>query len=307
MPPSSIIQLLRKGILHILKFYLTFKFVNFTIPALYSTLPNLKRYMISPFLRWAGSKRWLVKNHASIFPQSFKKYIEPFVGGGSVFFKIKPTNAILSDINEELIITYVAIKEDWNKVYNKLKEHHLKHNEEYYYKIRKSQPKSNTSRAARFIYLNRTCWNGLYRVNKSGKFNVPIGTKTEVLLKTDNFEKISKLLKYTELINGDFINVINLAQKDDFLFVDPPYTVKHNNNGFLQYNETLFSWKDQERLRDCLIHARERGAIIVVTNANHESIKELYKNFKFYTIKRTSILAADPAFRGEFEELIIKG
>src|SRR5699024_9439870 len=115
------------------------------------------------------------------------------------------------------------------------------------------------NRAARFIYLNRTCWNGLYRVNKQGKFNVPIGTKVNVRLESDNFMLTSDILKKVDLLISDFENIVDGALEDDFVFADPPYTVAHNNNGFIKYNEKLFSWSDQVRLRDAIIRARERG------------------------------------------------
>ena len=138
-----------------------------------------------PFLKWAGGKRWFVTNHSDLLPQSFNRYIEPFLGSGAVFFHLQPQNALLGDSNKELVDTYRAIKSEWKLVYRYLRAHHTKHSKEYYYQIRKSRPISSASKAARFIYLNRTCWNGLYRVNLSGVFNVPIGTKSTVVFADD--------------------------------------------------------------------------------------------------------------------------
>ena len=218
---------------------------------------------IKPFLKWAGGKRWLVVQHLSIFPSQFDRYIEPFLGSGAVFFHLRPQNAILSDINKELIETYTAIQEDWESVFCELKKHHRNHCKEYYYRIRSSNPKTPYTRSARFIYLNRTCWNGLYRVNLKGEFNVPIGTKQAVILEKDDFFEVSKILQHAEIKCDDFETVIDEAGKGDLLFVDPPYTVKHSDNGFIKYNEDLFHWDDQVRLSMCLCRAKERGADIM--------------------------------------------
>ncbi len=130
-----------------------------------------------PFLKWAGGKRWLTKTNLNLFPISYNRYIEPFLGSGAVFFNLHPKESVVSDINADLINTYLAIRTDWEKVCDKLKKHEKRHSQEYYYEMRGSNPYSISGRAAKFIYLNRTCWNGLYRVNLKGIFNVPIGTK----------------------------------------------------------------------------------------------------------------------------------
>ena len=264
---------------------------------------------ITPFLKWAGGKRWLTSrvDEEFSFPE-YNRYIEPFLGSGAMFFKHQPTSSILNDLNEELMITYKAIKKDWRKVYQILKRYHKLHNENFYYEMRSSNPRTIYSRAAKFIYLNRTCFNGLYRVNRSGEFNVPLGTKTNVVLPTDNFERISKNLQRARICHGDFERIIEKAQDQDFIFVDPPYTVKHENNGFVKYNEKLFSWEDQERLKDSLVRASERGAYIMITNAFHESIRKLYwgTGFKKEVVLRNSVIAASSSDRGKYKEYIIK-
>lgn len=270
--------------------------------------PSQGMRMLEPFLKWAGGKRWLVSQHLSIFPSQFNRYIEPFLGSGAVFFTLRPEKAILCDINKELIETYTAIRQDWKGVYKALKKHHKNHSEAYYYRIRASKPKTLHSRASRFIYLNRTCWNGLYRVNLNGEFNVPIGTKKDVLLASDDFSEVSRLLQNVQLIPDDFEVVIDKAEEGDLLFVDPPYTVKHSDNGFIKYNEKLFCWDDQVRLSACLKRAKDREANIILTNAQHTSIEELYKDsFEIIRVKRNSIIAADPTKRKMCSELIIKG
>lgn len=259
-----------------------------------------------PFLKWAGGKRWLVNAHKDIFNVNFKRYIEPFVGGGSVYFYLTPSNAILADKNKQLIETYMAIKHDWKRVNDELTLHAMKHSKEYYYMIRALTFDDIYSRAAQLIYLNRTCWNGLYRVNKNGEFNVPIGTKYKVVLESDNFEYISKLLSNTDIHNSDFECIIDKAGNDDLLFIDPPYTVNHNNNGFIKYNQHIFSWEDQVRLSRCVLRAKQRGAAIILTNADHKSIHELYEgNFLIRSVPRASVLSGKAMYRGKVTELLV--
>lgn len=261
---------------------------------------------IVPFLKWAGGKRWLVRDYSPMFALGLaERYIEPFLGGGAAFFKLKPSGAVLNDVNSELIETYQAIRDDWEAVVVKLRKHQLLHDEIHYYNVRASKPTSSAGKAAKFIYLNRTCFNGLYRVNRSGAFNVPIGTKQSVLLESDNFNEISRLLMGTSLVSMDFESVINIAGTGDFVFADPPYTVKHNTNGFIKYNETLFSWRDQERLRDALFRAHERGARILLTNADHPSLKELYKGCDIKVVERHSVMASESARRKRTTEIVV--
>lgn len=261
----------------------------------------------SPFLKWAGGKRWLISNHNELLPTTYKKYYEPFLGGGAVFFCMKPKKSVLADINPDLIETYQAIKDDWRSIADLIEKYHRAHSVEFYYKIRSQNFEDPVERAARFIYLNRTCWNGLYRVNLKGVFNVPIGTKTNVVLNTDSFEGVSNALKNTKLKVGDFEEIIQLTKADDFLFVDPPYTVKHNFNGFIKYNNTLFSWDDQIRLRDCIQDAVSRGVKVLLTNADHPSVRELYEGIgEMLSLDRLSVISGNAGGRGRFSELIIK-
>jgi DNA adenine methylase len=262
---------------------------------------------MTPFLKWAGGKRWFIHKHAHLFPKKFNKYIEPFLGSGTVFFHIQPKNSLLGDSNPDLVTTYNVIKNDWRKVESLLQYHHLKHSESHYYSVRDEIPSDPIECAARMIYLNRTCFNGIYRVNLNGKFNVPCGNRNSVILKCDDFKRTSKLLKQADIVFNDFEKLVDQACNNDFIFADPPYTVRHNDNGFIKYNEKLFSWSDQERLARSLAKARSRGAMIISTNANHESLRELYKNegFNFLEISRYSSISANSSSRKRFEELVI--
>lgn len=262
--------------------------------------------LIDPFLKWAGGKRWFVANYANIIPNKFNRYIEPFLGSGAVFFNLNPQKAILGDSNPELIDTYKAIKDNWRLVFRYLKTHHLNHSKKYYYKIRGTKPRSLAARAARLIYLNRTCWNGLYRVNKKGDFNVPIGTRSSVVRSNDCFEQISERLNTADLCVCDFEELVDIAREGDFLYIDPPYTVRHNNNSFIKYNEKLFSWNDQVRLSKALIRARIRGALILCTNAYNDCVIDLYKDgFLMQSVSRNSNISSKNEARNKYEELVI--
>lgn len=266
---------------------------------------------VEPFLKWVGGKRWLVSHYEDLIPDSYETYIEPFLGAGSVFFHLRPCKALLGDTNAELIATYEAIKDEWKAVHASLKYRqrcHLKDPDAYYYKVRQRIPSKRGELASRLIYLNRTCFNGIYRVNREGRFNVPRGTRDTVVFDTDNFEHMSRVLRDAELIAGDFEALVDRATNGDFVFCDPPYTVRHNYNGFRKYNEVLFSWEDQERLADSLRRAARRGVKVLCTNANHPSVRDLYCSdyFRLRGISRPSNISADITSRGHFEELVIQ-
>jgi DNA adenine methylase len=251
-----------------------------------------------PFLKWAGGKRWLVHNGELIAPAGFERLIEPFLGGAAVFFALEPKRALLGDLNPELIELYEVVREEPGRLQTILSWHQEKHSRLHYYAIRNRSYRDKAWRAARTLYLNRTCWNGLYRLNRKGDFNVPIGTKTAILLE-ESFSEIAKLLDQAVLVCQDFEATVKEAKEGDFLFVDPPYTVRHNMNGFLKYNEKIFSWEDQERLCRSLIKAADRGAAIVLTNADHSSIRELYESrFNYKPLQRHSVLSGKSHGRG---------
>ncbi|ENW05265.1 DNA adenine methylase [Acinetobacter beijerinckii] len=263
---------------------------------------------ISPLLKWAGGKRWFAKKHLSLLPEKYNTYIEPFFGSGATFFKLKPEKAIINDINSKLMNVYNSIKLNPIEVEALLKIHHSNHSKDYYYYIRDLEPDDYLEQAAQFLYLNRTCFNGIYRVNLKGKFNVPIGTKTEVLLENDDFIKVSECLLNVEIMNQDFEKIIDMADKGDLLFIDPPYTVRHNNNGFIKYNENLFSWEDQVRLHESLKRAHNREVKILCTNANHQSIHDLYEEdyFNKNIVSRYSSISGKKSSRNQYEEVVIR-
>jgi DNA adenine methylase len=260
-----------------------------------------------PFLKWPGGKRWLVNLYASVLPSNFNGYFEPFLGSGSVYFHLRPARAILADVNLDVIETYRAVQRDWASLEKVLARHQKKHSHRYYYDVRASRPRSLINKAARIIYLNRTCFNGIYRLNRRGEFNVPRGDRHHVMKRTDDFQAASKLLQNAELCHSDFQSVVDRAQAKDLVFADPPYTVRHNNNGFLRYNEALFSWSDQQRLAFALAQAADRGASIICTNANHRSIRDMYRGlgFRLRVVSRFSAISASVSNRRQFSELLL--
>jgi DNA adenine methylase len=268
-------------------------------------LNHMDRKSTAPFLKWAGGKRWLIEKHPDIFKIKYNRYIEPFLGSGAVFFHLQPTKSLINDSNKDLVDTYSAIKNNWKKVYHYLTKHHSAHSKAHYYRVREGRSRSMYQRAADFIYLNRTCWNGLYRVNLNGTFNVPIGTKSNVITANDDFSAVADLLTNCVLECTDFERIVNQSRKGDLVFVDPPYTVMHNNNGFIKYNQGIFSWDDQLRLRLCIDKAVCRGSQIILTNAYHESLLKLYKNYRPIKLERPSVISGTNSSRKKVEEMLI--
>lgn len=260
-----------------------------------------------PFLKWAGGKRWLSRAYPEFFHVKFSRLVEPFAGSAAVFFRLNPRRVWLNDVNRELINTYKQIKINWEAVYKLLQEYQIAHSAQFYYLMRDTTPLNAKHRAARFIYLNRTCFNGIYRVNLKGRFNVPIGTKTAVIMPDDDFRAIADLLRSARLTSFDFEQVIDRCGPSDLVFADPPYTVRHNLNGFVKYNELLFSWADQVRLREAVFRASDRGAQVIVSNADHESVRDLYSEGHYvHRVERHSVIAGNAKMRKATTELLIR-
>lgn len=261
---------------------------------------------MDPFLKWAGGKRWLRSAEQLNGLQIEGRYIEPFLGSGAIFFSLEPEKAILSDINKDLIDTFLAIRDRPKLVRRYLADFAVHHSEKFYYVTRSKTFSSIYRRAAQFIYLNRTCWNGLYRVNRKGEFNVPKGSKDRVHLATDDFQRYSKLLSGISINCQDFERTVDQANSGDLIYCDPPYTIHHNENGFLKYNENIFTWEDQLRLKAALSRAKQRGARIVVSNAGHKSVIDLYQDFgQMFQLDRSSVISGLNKGRGRYPELLL--
>lgn len=240
-----------------------------------------------PFLKWPGGKRWLINQMIKIIPNDYNQYYEPFLGGGSVFFAIKPDNATISDINSELINLYVVMRDNPQELKDRMRIHNRLHSRDYYYQTRAAYPSDSIDQAARFLYLNRTCYNGIYRVNKRGQFNVPIGTKNNCIYDIDQFDNYSRALEGIRILKSDFSPIIQSAKEKDLIFADPPYSINKRAAHFIKYNEDLFTWKDQVHLYRDLLKANERGVRIIHTNINCDEIKDLYLGSGFYVSELT--------------------
>lgn len=228
-------------------------------------------------LRWAGGKRWLLPTIKGLVGDSdFGAYHEPFLGGASVFLGLmRYPKAFLRDSNAELIATYRAIRDYPDAIAALV--HRYPNDAETYYSVRAARPETKIEKAARFIYLNHTSFNGIYRVNLNGIYNVPFGSRPSPQIPdAEHLLRVSRRLKHARLDEGDFGKSIKRIDEGHLVFLDPPYTVAHNNNGFVKYNQRLFSFDDQKRLSALIDEIRMRGAYYILANAAHESIAQLF-------------------------------
>lgn len=257
-----------------------------------------------PFLRWAGSKQRLLVQLLEHIPEFSGKYFEPFVGAGALYFLLEPRLAHLSDKCEPLIEAYDVIARRVEEVVEALEPMDVL-DKEFYYHVRAKTPSDEVARTARFIYLNRAGWNGLYRVNNRGQFNVPYGSpRSANLIDKANLFACAKSLTDAYVAVEDFESATESARPGDLVYFDPPYVTGHNNNGFVDYNENLFSWDDQIRLSRRARELRDGGVHVVVSNANHAAVRELYKTFRVAEISRRSALASSAANRKVVTEAV---
>ncbi|HKW30818.1 MAG TPA: Dam family site-specific DNA-(adenine-N6)-methyltransferase [Verrucomicrobiae bacterium] len=258
-----------------------------------------------PFIKWAGGKRWLAAHVEKIKPKAWNgRYFEPFVGGGALFFALQPKKATLSDANKELIATYLAIRNNPDDVIQLLQS--FPFGKRFFYRLRDQNPRAGFTIAARFLYLNRTCWNGLYRVTNQGRFNTPFGRyENPTICDEERIRTASELLKRARLFAGDFEVQARKAKAGDFVYFDPPYITGHQNNGFHKYNSQLFSWKDQERLARLAIQLTEKGVHVLVSNADHDSVVRLYEGFRYHQINRLSLIGGQMESRGVVTEALL--
>lgn len=279
----------------------------------------MQKETIVPFIKWVGGKRQLQNALISNLPATYNVYIEPFIGGGALFFALMPEKAIVNDLNKELINTYIAIKNNHTLLMEYLLLMEYAHTEDFYSKIAKidqnkkdekklSLENSSFLRAARFIYLNKTCFNGLYRVNQKGFFNVPSGKKIAAnTFDANNLTNISNFLnnKKIKIMNKDFAKVLELAEKDDFVYLDPPYDYE-KSNGFDSYQKNGFGVEGQVRLAQMCKKLDEKGVKFMLSNHNTKLINELYKEFKIIVVKAKRLVGGKGADRSDVEEVIIK-
>lgn len=269
-----------------------------------------------PIVKWAGGKRQLIEKLLKYMPTEYNNYFEPFIGGGALLFELMPKNAIISDINEELLTIYkcLADEEKFKLMIIDLEEHEKNHCEEYYYNIRemdRSEEFKNLpiwKRASRAIYLNKSCFNGLYRVNGKGYFNVPFGKKKKVI--TYDRENIMILHKYFTNENicireCDFSETVKTAKQGDFVYFDPPYDPFEDKETFTSYTKLDFTKEDQKRLSEVFKDLSNKGVYVMLSNHNTKYINELYEGFNIYVVNAKRMINADSKGRGNVEEVII--
>lgn len=259
---------------------------------------------VDPLLKWPGGKRWLVRDLVPSLKGFTGKYFEPFLGGAAVFLNLRPRSATLSDTNSELINVYRQVRDNPDRLVVLLGKY--KNTSSCYYEARESRPRSELARAARLLYLMRLSFNGIHRVNLKGEFNVPYGRKRHLAVCDEaRVYQLSQALQTATLLVSDFEEVTERAGASDIVYFDPPYTVAHGHNGFVKYNERIFSWEDQVRLAN---HARKlatRGVRVVISNADHASIRALYGEFSQRTMSRFSRMAAESKHRKGITELLL--
>lgn len=269
-------------------------------------IPKSKPY---PFIKWAGGKRHLADELVKRLPTEFSNYYEPFVGGAALFFIIweNAKKVMLSDSNLELVIAYNVIKREPEKLIEQLEEHVKNHSESYYYRIRNQhQLQDPIEVAARFIYLNKTCYNGLYRVNKKGEFNVPVGRyPNPMIYNKSNIMAVHKALRMASIELRDF-EVIN-PESNDFVYCDPPYHPVSQTASFTGYTKADFTEADQTRLRDFAIKLHKAGVFVMVSNSDTPFIRDLYSVlcFNIEVVQAPRLVNCKPANRGLINELLI--
>lgn len=258
-----------------------------------------------PLLKWPGGKRFLLEDLLPAFPsRRVDNYYEPFLGGAAVFLRLMPRQAVLSDTNAELINLYECVRDQPDALIRAMGA--MMNSKKAYLTVRESRPRSALNRAARLLYLTRLSFNGIYRVNLDGTFNVPYGHKRHLTVcDTERIMAVHKALQGAQLVVSDFETATKDAGKGSVVYFDPPYTVAHANNGFVKYNERIFSWDDQLRLAKHAERLANKGCHVVISNADHDSIRRLYKNFQVRIIQRHSKIAASATYRRKITELII--
>ncbi|MDC0879422.1 Dam family site-specific DNA-(adenine-N6)-methyltransferase [Flavobacteriaceae bacterium] len=270
---------------------------------LFNNVSSLKK----PFLRWTGGKNWLIPELMKIISKvEFNNYYEPFLGGGSVFFALNTDQkSFLSDFNHELINAYSQVKNNPELVINYLKD--FPQNKEFYYDLRERELSNGIINAAKFIYLNKTSFNGIYRVNRNGKYNVPYGKRTfNIEIISESIYSCSNQLQNAYLESMDFNDSLSRIKKNDLVYLDPPYTITHNNNGFVEYNEKIFSIIDQNRLSETIKKIKDKKAYYILSNAYHPIVKDIYDIFgdKVLTLSRRSIMSGKTATKSSYKEYL---
>lgn len=270
-----------------------------------------------PFVKWAGGKRQLIQAIDRHIPVQFGTYFEPFLGGGAVLLHLLGKNPEMkcrvSDLNSDLVLSYVTIRDRVEDLTSSLQIHaknYHKNPDSYYYSIRESEPKSQIEKVSRLIFLNHTCFNGLYRVNSKGKFNVPLGRYSNPnIVNEENLLSVSRVLqsKKIQIICRDFTTVLSDAKKDDFVYFDPPYQPVSKTASFTSYTNKDFTYEDLEKLVDVSEKLSDKGCKVLHSNSNSKEVKDLFsKEWKVIEVAANRSINSDSTKRTGQKELLIK-
>jgi len=273
----------------------------------------VKNKLVAPVVKWAGGKRQILDEITKYIPDESSTYYEPFLGGGAVLFELQPEKAVVNDINQELMNIYQVIKENVDELIEDLKKH--KNEREYFYKIRELDRDkerysrlSRVERASRFIYLNKTCYNGLFRVNKSGEFNAPFGNyKNPNIVNENTLRAVSEYFNRANIIFTcqDFEAALQSAEKGDFVYLDPPYDPVSETASFTEYDKGGFDRGEQIRLKKVCDKLNEKGIKFLLSNSATDFIMDLYKDYKIKIIKAKRAINSKPDRRGDVDELLV--
>lgn len=284
-----------------------------------------------PFLKWAGGKNRLIQKYLPYFPKHFNTYYEPFLGGGALFFHLLPTQSVLTDINSELVNVYRCVRDRVEQVISLLARHQENHSKAYYYQIRSSSlnqgewcglghnpdlegipnlssrfHSNDVEKAARLIYLNKTCFNGLYRENAKGEFNVPIGRYNNPrICNPELLRLVSSVLQPTQIEVRSFELVLNYAHSQDFVYFDPPYHPLNSTSNFTAYNRYSFGKNEQVKLRDTFAMLAKRGVKVMLSNSDCSFTRELYSAFKVHEVLASRAINSDAKRRGKIAEVLV--
>lgn len=264
-----------------------------------------------PIVKWVGGKRQLMFELIKNMPKSYNRYFEPFIGGGALFFELQPEQAYISDMNEELINLYSVVRDNVYELIKDLSKHEV--SKEYFLEIRNIDRTeqytelSDVERASRFIYLNRTCFNGMYRVNSQGQFNVPFGYyKNPRIIDENNLLNCSELLKKTEIKCADFSEILTKVKKGDLVYFDPPYVPLNETSSFTSYTKDGFDINMQFKLRDVCDELDNKGVKFMLSNSDTKLVNELYVNYEIKKVFASRQINANADGRGKITEVLVR-
>lgn len=274
-----------------------------------------KNIILAPILKWVGGKRQLLDEILPLIPSKITTYVEPFVGGGAVLFELQPKKVILNDFNAELINVYKIVKENPIQLLELLEIHESLNSEKYYYNIRHLDREesyisiSNIEKAARIIYLNKTCFNGLFRVNQAGQFNSPYGRyKNPNIINKPTILAMSKYFNNNDvkMLNGDYKEALKGLRKGSFVYLDPPYMPISSSSSFTGYTENGFSLEKQKQLKEECDKLNSKGINFLLSNSYHPVIRELYSDYETIIVKARRSINSNGNKRGEINEILVR-